>query len=97
MKYVHKYAHMRTTVELPDDIFRMAKRVTVERGCTFRELVTTALQHELSGHRGEKKVPRRELPAIYLPADAPILHMTPEELAAAEASAEAERFHALDR
>lgn len=38
---------MRTTVELPDDLYRAAKIRAVEKGTPFKELLIQALKHEL--------------------------------------------------
>lgn len=39
---------MKTTLEMPDDLFRRAKATAVKRGQTMKELVTTALERELA-------------------------------------------------
>lgn len=36
---------MKTTIELPDPLFRQAKVLAARRGTTFRELVVEGLQH----------------------------------------------------
>ncbi|HMO51556.1 MAG TPA: hypothetical protein PKE26_01885 [Kiritimatiellia bacterium] len=82
---------MRTTVEIPDEIFRMAKQVSLERDCTFRELLTDALVHELKGRSSSHVARRHELPSVILPADAPILSMIPEALAAEDVKQEVSR------
>ncbi|HET7295334.1 MAG TPA: hypothetical protein VFM88_23145 [Vicinamibacteria bacterium] len=38
---------MKTTVEIPDPLFRKAKSKAAERGQTLRQLVTEALQEKL--------------------------------------------------
>lgn len=43
----HKYADVRTSIELPDDLLRRAKITAVERGTTLRVLVEQALRREL--------------------------------------------------
>lgn len=40
---------MKTTLEIPDPIFRRAKAKAAERGQPLREFVTEALQEKLSG------------------------------------------------
>lgn len=40
---------MKTTVEIPDAVFRRAKAKAAERGQALREFVTEALQEKLSG------------------------------------------------
>ena len=47
---------MRTTVDLPDELYREAKTVAVERGIALKALFTGALRRELrSGPRGARK------------------------------------------
>lgn len=46
---------MKTTLEIPDALFRRAKSAAAERGIPFRELVSEALADKLSaGRSGEK-------------------------------------------
>ncbi len=46
---------MKTTLEIPDRLFRRAKSAAAERGIAFRELVTEALAEKLSAPaRGSK-------------------------------------------
>lgn len=40
---------MKTTLEMPDELFRRAKIVAAKRGQSLKQLVTTALEHELAG------------------------------------------------
>jgi len=49
---------MKTTIEIPDPLFRKAKLKAAERGQTLKELVTEALQEKLASgtveaHSGE--------------------------------------------
>lgn len=53
--------HMKTTVEIADDLYERAKRLAEERGTTLREVIETALrshvedmQEEPSGYRMRK-------------------------------------------
>jgi hypothetical protein len=39
---------MKTTLEMPDDLFRRAKATAAKRGQSLKQLVTTALEHELA-------------------------------------------------
>jgi hypothetical protein len=43
------YASMKTTVVLPDGIFRRAKAETAMRGRTLRAFILDAVVHELDG------------------------------------------------
>lgn len=38
---------MKTTLELPDELFRRAKQVALERGTSLKAIVTKALEREL--------------------------------------------------
>lgn len=44
---------MKTTIEIPDPLFRKAKSRAAERGQTLKELVTEALQEKLAGGAGK--------------------------------------------
>jgi len=50
---------MKTTIELPDPLFRKAKATAAERGETLKEFVTAALQEKLaaSAARGRAREP----------------------------------------
>jgi len=45
---------MKTTLEIPDFLFRRAKSVAAERGIPLRQLVTEAVQEKLKVISGEK-------------------------------------------
>ncbi len=83
--------HMRKTVELPEDLFRMAKQTALARDCTLKELFTDALVHELKGHSMNTKLARRPLPSIRVAPGAPILTLSAPELADADMREEATR------
>lgn len=80
-------ALMRTTLDLPDDLLQQAKIAAVKRRSTLRDLVASGLRRELAAN--DPRQARSGLPAIRLPADAPVLRMTPDALKAAAAAAEA--------
>ena len=39
---------MKTTLEMPDELFRRAKATAAKRGQSLKQLVTTAVEHELA-------------------------------------------------
>ena len=41
---------MKTTIEIPDAIFRQAKMKAAQEGRTFKDIVVSALQNDLLGH-----------------------------------------------
>ncbi|MBK8906344.1 MAG: hypothetical protein IPM60_00050 [Rhodospirillales bacterium] len=49
---------MKTTVELPDDLYRRAKAAAVLRGQEFRELVEESLRRALEAPEGGALPPR---------------------------------------
>ena len=51
LTYTHKYGNMawvKTTLEIPDTIFRRAKSKAAERGIPLREFVTEAVRDKLA-------------------------------------------------
>ena len=48
----HKYAFMRTTIDLPDTLFREAKAVAALRDQSLKDVVVSALRRELRDGRG---------------------------------------------
>lgn len=46
---------MKTTLEIPDSLFRRAKSAAAERGVPLRQLVADALAEKLSGKIPEEK------------------------------------------
>ncbi len=51
---------MKTTLEMPDRIFRRAKSVAAERGIPFREFVTEAVREKLVADAGPAETPWME-------------------------------------
>lgn len=49
---------MKTTVELPDDLYRRAKAAAALRGQKFKELVEEGLRRVLEAPEGERARPR---------------------------------------
>lgn len=50
---------MRTTIDLPDTLFRKAKATAALRGSTMKELVVRAVEREVAGLGSSKKPPAR--------------------------------------
>jgi hypothetical protein len=79
---------MRTTIDLPDDLLKQAKIFAVQRGSSLRDLVAAGLRAEMA--RADSLAPARPaLPALTLPADAPLLRMSAADISAALAAEEA--------
>jgi predicted transcriptional regulator len=82
---------MRTTIDLPDDLFRRAKAIAALRGATLKDLVTDALRAFLAREAGEEtelKGWRRHFGVLSSPEDR-------EELARIDARIE-EAFEQID-
>jgi hypothetical protein len=46
---------MKTTIEIPDPVFRKAKSTAAERGQTLKEFVTEALQERLAANKSDAR------------------------------------------
>jgi len=56
---------MRTTIDLPDTLFRKTKATAALRGSTMKEIVIQALQREIEQQPAEKKIGRtNKLPVM---------------------------------
>ena len=53
---------MKTTIELPDAIFRQAKALAAARGVTLRPLLTKALEDRLRRHTHRERADNTEPP-----------------------------------
>jgi hypothetical protein len=47
--YIHKYGHMKTTIELPDDLLRRAKVTAANQGTSLKQLFIRGLESVLEG------------------------------------------------
>ncbi len=54
---------MRTTIDIPDDIYRELKIKSAREGTTVRQILLRGIQHELEG-AVENRVRKLELPLI---------------------------------
>lgn len=58
---------MRTTIDLPDTLFRQTKATAALRGSTMKDVIVRALQREVGGGRPSKPaVNRVKLPLMRL-------------------------------
>ena len=70
---------MRTTLELPDGLYRRVKHEAVERGLPMRELVRQALEQMLRESDGQETAPAIEPPLIRSRQPGSI-NLTPEKV-----------------
>jgi hypothetical protein len=57
---------MRTTIDLPDTLFRKTKATAALRGSTMKELIVRALEREIAGGGSSKKTASRVKLPIHL-------------------------------
>jgi hypothetical protein len=55
---------MRTTIELPDALFRKTKATAALRGSSMKELIVRAVEREVSQAPARAKTKRAKLPVI---------------------------------
>jgi hypothetical protein len=63
-RQICEYAFMRTTVDLPDALFKRVKSEAALRGMRLREFIAQALEQSLAGQRDDLKSRRVRLPLI---------------------------------
>ena len=59
---------MRTTVDLPDSLFRKTKAVAALRGSSMKDLIIHAVEREVTGGAVSSKRKRVKLPLIQSPS-----------------------------
>jgi hypothetical protein len=59
---------MKTTLEMPDELFRRAKTTAAQRGQSLKQLVTVAIERELAGPAPRARIskPRQAEVAAFL-------------------------------
>jgi predicted DNA-binding ribbon-helix-helix protein len=55
---------MRTTVDIPDPVYRRLKTAAAQRGCSVKELVLRGVKAELEGGKAVRKAKTIRLPII---------------------------------
>lgn len=58
------YDYMRTTVDLPDALFRRTKALAALQGSSMKDLIVRAIEREVSGGRAAKSQAPVKLPLI---------------------------------
>ena len=86
---------MRTTVEIPDPLFRRAKLAAAEEGGTLRELVVRGLEAVLGGDGTTAY--RLKKPPVRLSADSPLRQIGAEDVAGHDADGDANDLHEVYR
>ena len=58
------YAFMRTTMDLPDGLFRKVKAISSLRGVSLKKFITMAIEHEVEANTLNLDTSRISLPII---------------------------------
>lgn len=83
------YLCVRTTIEIPDELFRRSKQAALARGVTLKELVTRALRKEVEE---DLSVRPRELEFPLIKTDRPgSIRVGKEDIEALEIDEDARR------
>jgi hypothetical protein len=92
---MHQYAFMRTTIDLPDDLYRTLKVRAGMSGLTLKQLVPQLIEQGMRSQRSEpiSATRRAPPPVIILPRGVPIPARSREEISRIE-EAEGEAKHA---
>jgi len=89
---------MKTTLDIPDELFREAKIKAAREGVKFKDLVAEGLQLLISGKKKNQKTKRTRFPIIFGKPGSKTL--TDEKIAEAEEAAlkeEAQKYAKLMR
>jgi hypothetical protein len=95
----HQYADMRTTIDLPDEVYRTLKARAAFRGTTLKDLVQQLIEQALSQADGPERSnkTRPPLPVIIPSTGVPLPALSPEELGKFEEEEDLERLAGSDR
>lgn len=91
----HQYAFMRTTIDLPDELYRSLKVRAALDGTTLREVITSLVEQGLRHPvRGASDVPRRGPPPVIVASRGiPIQPLEPARMRELEETEDAARLH----
>jgi hypothetical protein len=82
---------MRTTIDIPDVLFRKLKLRASVRGVTMKQLLRGFLEDGLQGPLRPKRKPVRPLPTIFPATGTPLL-ITPEQIRKIEEEEDLEKY-----
>ena len=64
---MHQYAYMRTTIDLPENLYRTLKARAGMSGITLRQLVQQVIEQGLRSPRSEGATSRHTPPPVIIP------------------------------
>jgi hypothetical protein len=88
---------MRTTIDIPDELLKKAKRAALEQDLTLRDFVSRGLEMALGESVHAQSSRRIAFPLLELSADCPLRVMRAQDLAVIEAEDEARSLDAIYR
>lgn len=83
---------MRTTVDLPDDLFRAAKSEAAARGESLKDFLARAVTHELGSAAPPRQRGRRMKLPIIPSSGGPKIRLTNEQIEEIFAAEDAEKY-----
>ena len=87
---------MRTTLDIPDELGKRVKLTAIRRGSSMKDLIVTALEHELSGRRQQDGGKTLHFPLV--PSGKPASYdLKPEEISEILIREEIAAYEAVDR
>jgi hypothetical protein len=85
---------MRTTIEFPDDLLKLAKKRALERNTTLKAVIVDALKKDLARAGGERGRRLRH-PLVQVSPNCPVLKMNAATLSRVDAESDKVRLHDL--
>lgn len=86
---------MRTTVEIPDELLKRAKRAALDRNTTLKELITRGLDKELASPDGSDAGRRVHFPLIEVDPECPAVRLSIDQIKEIEAEQQAKSHREL--
>ena len=77
---MHENAFMRTTIDLPDNLYRTLKVRAGTSGVTFKQLVQQLIEQGMRTPRVANLTTRRAPPPVIIPSGVPIPTSSPAEI-----------------
>jgi len=84
---------MRTTIDLPDELYRTLKTRAAISGVTLRDLIQHLIEQGLgSGEQANSASASRPPPPVIIPATGTPINITPEDIRRIEEEEDLERY-----
>mgnify|MGYP002629253152 CR=1 FL=1 len=91
---IWEYGNMKTTLEIPDELFREAKAKAALEGRKLKDLMTEGLRLVTSGNSSSGRLRRTKFPLIESPIGARKLAITDDSVKGADLETDLQRHEA---